>query len=84
MNSRRRFALAAGAPAIENLGTIAVLAAAALLYGSKTSVTNVPLGEILLLGLGSTGAVALHAATQWWGARRAGVVLVPLPGVARP
>ncbi|MFZ0180979.1 MAG: lipid II flippase MurJ [Candidatus Dormiibacterota bacterium] len=80
MNSRRRFALAAGAPAIENLGTIAVLAAAALIYGSSTNVTNVPLGEILLLGLGSTGAVALHAATQWWGARRAGVVLVPLPG----
>ncbi len=84
MNSRRRFALAAGAPAIENLGTIAVLATAALLYGSKTSVTNVPLGEILLLGLGSTGAVALHAATQWWGARRAGVVLVPLPGWRDP
>jgi putative peptidoglycan lipid II flippase len=80
MNSRRRFALAAGAPAIENLGTMAVLGAAALLYGSSTDVTNVPLGEVLLLGLGSTGAVALHAATQWWGARRAGVVLVPLPG----
>ena len=80
MNSRRRFALAAGAPAIENLGTIAVLAAAALLFGSRTDVTHVPTGEILLLGLGSTGAVALHAATQWWGARRAGVVLVPLPG----
>jgi putative peptidoglycan lipid II flippase len=80
MNSRRRFALAAGAPAIENLGTIAVLVAAAFLFGSKTDVTQVPTGEILLLGLGSTGAVALHAATQWWGARRAGVVLVPLPG----
>ncbi|MEA2638160.1 MAG: putative peptidoglycan lipid flippase, partial [Chloroflexota bacterium] len=80
MNSRRRFALAAGAPAIENLGTIAVLGAAALLYGSSTAVTNVPIGEVLLLGLGSTGAVALHAATQWWGARRAGVVLVPLAG----
>ncbi|HEY8672904.1 MAG TPA: lipid II flippase MurJ [Candidatus Dormibacteraeota bacterium] len=80
MNSRRRFALAAGAPAIENLGTMAVLGAAAMLYGSSTDVTNVPIGEVLLLGLGSTGAVALHAATQWWGARRAGVVLVPLPG----
>jgi putative peptidoglycan lipid II flippase len=80
MNSRRRFALAAGAPAIENLGTIAVLVVAALLFGSRTDVTQVPTGEILLLGLGSTGAVALHAATQWWGARRAGVVLVPLPG----
>jgi putative peptidoglycan lipid II flippase len=84
MNSRRRFALAAGAPAVENLGTIAVLGAAALLYGSSTNVTDVPLGEILLLGLGSTGAVALHAATQWWGARRAGVVLVPLPGWRDP
>jgi putative peptidoglycan lipid II flippase len=84
MNSRRRFALAAGAPAIENLGTMTVLVAAGLLYGSSTSVTNVPLGEILLLGLGSTGAVALHAATQWWGARRAGVVLVPLPGWRDP
>jgi len=80
MNSRRRFALAAGAPAIENLGTMAVLGAAALFYGSSHDVGNVPLGEILLLGLGSTGAVALHAATQWWGARRAGVVLVPLAG----
>jgi putative peptidoglycan lipid II flippase len=84
MNSRRRFALAAGAPAIENLGTIAVLGAAALLYGSTKDVTNVTLGEILLLGLGSTGAVALHAATQWLGARRAGVVLVPLPGWRDP
>jgi len=84
MNSRRRFALAAGAPAIENLGTMTVLVAAGLLYGSSTSVTNVPLGEILLLGLGSTGAVALHAATQWWGARRVGVVLVPLPGWRDP
>ncbi len=54
MNSRRRFALAAGAPAIENLGTIAVLVAAAVIFGSKTNVTNVPSGEILLLGLGST------------------------------
>jgi putative peptidoglycan lipid II flippase len=80
MNSRRRFALAAGAPAIENLGTIAVLVVAALVYGLKTEVTHVPTGEILLLGLGSTGAVALHAATQWWGARRAGVVLIPRPG----
>jgi putative peptidoglycan lipid II flippase len=34
----------------------------------------------LLLGLGTTGAVALHAATQWWGAARAGVVLLPRAG----
>ena len=84
MNSRRRFALAAGAPAIENLGTIAVLVATACLYGTGTTLTNVPTGEMLLLGLGSTAAVALHAATQWWGARRAGVVLLPRPGWLDP
>ena len=80
MNSRRRFALAAGAPAVENLGTIAVLVATAALYGTGRGLSNLPTGELLLLGLGSTGAVALHAATQWWGARRAGVVLLPRPG----
>jgi putative peptidoglycan lipid II flippase len=84
MNSRRRFALAAGAPAIENLGTMAVLWAAAVLYGTGTSLGHVPPGEIVLLGLGSTGAVALHAATQWWGARRSGVTLVPRPGWRDP
>lgn len=80
MNARRRFALAAAAPAVENLGTIAVLAAAAMIYGTGGSLARVPTGELLLLGLGSTGAVALHAATQWWGARRAGVTLVPRRG----
>lgn len=80
MNSRRRFALAAGAPAVENFGTIAVLLASAVIYGTGRDLGQVPLGEILLLGLGSTGAVAAHAATQWWGARRAGVRLVPRAG----
>ncbi len=84
MNARRRFALAAGAPAVESLGTIAVLGAAAFLYGTHTALTNVPTGEIVLLGLGSTGAVALHAATQWLAARRAGVVLKPRAGWRDP
>jgi len=80
MNSRRRFTLAAAAPAVENLGTITVLVVAAAVYGTGRSITNLPTGEILLLGLGSTGAVALHAAIQWWGARRAGVALLPRLG----
>jgi putative peptidoglycan lipid II flippase len=84
MNSRRRFALAAGAPAVENVGTMVVLGAAALIYGTRTAVNDVPLGEVVLLGLGSTAAVALHAATQWWGARRAGVVIVPRAGWRDP
>jgi murein biosynthesis integral membrane protein MurJ len=84
MNSRRRFALAAGAPAVENLGTIVVLVAAAMRYGTSQSLGTAPTGELLLLGLGSTGAVAVHAATQWWGARRAGVVLLPRAGWRDP
>jgi putative peptidoglycan lipid II flippase len=84
MNSRQRFALAAGAPAIENVGTIAVLVATAVIFGTGTNLTSVPAGEMLLLGLGSTGAVMLHAATQWWGARRVGVTLLPRPGWRDP
>jgi peptidoglycan biosynthesis protein MviN/MurJ (putative lipid II flippase) len=84
MNSRQRFALAAAAPAVENIGTIAVLVATAAIYGTGTSVANVPPGEMLLLGLGSTAAVMLHAVTQWWGARRVGVTLLPRPGWRDP
>jgi putative peptidoglycan lipid II flippase len=84
MNSRQRFALAAGAPAVENLGTIAVLVLTAVIYGTGSRLGNIPRGELLLLGLGSTAAVGLHAATQWWGARRAGVLLVPRPGWRDP
>jgi putative peptidoglycan lipid II flippase len=84
MNSRQRFALAAGAPAVENLGTIAVLVLTAVIYGTGTGLANVPPGELLLLGLGSTAAVAVHAALQWWGASRAGVLLTPRPGWRDP
>jgi len=84
MNARRRFALPAAAPAMENLGTIAVLLAVAVIYGTGSDVGSVPTGEVLLLGLGSTGAVAAHAAVQWWGARRAGVTLLPRPGWRDP
>jgi putative peptidoglycan lipid II flippase len=84
MNSRQRFALAAGAPAVENLGTIAVLVLTAVIYGTGTGLTDVPRGELLLLGLGSTAAVAVHGAVQWWGARRAGVLLVPRAGWRDP
>ena len=84
MNSRKQFALPAGAPAIENLGTIAVLGITAGLYGTGSQLGSVPVGEILLLGLGSSAAVALHAAVQWQGARRAGVVLLPRTGWREP
>jgi putative peptidoglycan lipid II flippase len=84
MNARRRFALAAAAPAIENVGIILVLGVDAALFGTGPSLDQVRPGQLLLLGLGTTGAVALHAATQWWGARRAGITLVPRPGWRDP
>jgi putative peptidoglycan lipid II flippase len=80
MYARRRFALAAAAPAIENVGILVVLAVYAAVFGTGTDLADVGTGPILLLGLGTTGAVALHAAVQWGGARRAGVVLTPRSG----
>lgn len=84
MHSRRRFALAAAAPAMENIGSITTLIVVALVWGTGAAVTDVSDGELLVLGLGTTGAVAVHAALQWWGARRAGVVLRPRAGWRDP
>ncbi len=77
MNAQRRFALPAAAPALENLGTIAVLAAVAVLHPDVRTVQQPSIELLLLLGLGTTGAVAVHAGVQWLGARRAGVSLRP-------
>jgi len=57
-NSRGRFALAAGAPAIENVVIIATLVTYALVFGTDSSLESVGSGELLLLGLGTTLAVA--------------------------
>ncbi len=72
-----RFALSAAAPALENLTIIAVLVASALLFGIGSDVPRITLPQLLLLALGTTGAVALHAAVQWVGAYRAGITLLP-------
>lgn len=88
MNAHRRFALAAAAPALENLGTIAVLGIAAVLFTQaareQRHLIAVPSSLILLLGAGTTVAVLLHASVQWWGARRVGVVLRPRAGWRDP
>jgi putative peptidoglycan lipid II flippase len=84
MNAHRRFALAAAAPAIENLGILVVLGVNAVLFGTATNLDEVRPGQLLVLGLGTTGAVALHAATQWWGAKRTGILLVPRAGWRDP
>ncbi|MFI5706749.1 murein biosynthesis integral membrane protein MurJ [Kribbella sp. NPDC051620] len=84
MYAHRRFALAAAAPLVENLGIILVLVLVGMIYGTGRELGAQSTGEVLLLGLGSTGAVAAHAAIQWWGARRAGVLLRPRAGWRDP
>lgn len=79
MYAKRRYLLAAAAPALENLGVITVLVLAGVLYANPAA-GSVPTGAVLLIGGGSTLAVMLHASVQWWGARRCGVTLVPRAG----
>lgn len=83
MYARRRYLLAAAAPALENLGVIAVLVLAGLLYADPSD-GSVPTAVVLLIGGGSTLAVMTHAGVQWWGARRCGVTLVPRAGWRDP
>ena len=84
MNAHGRFALAAAAPAVENLGIMATLVAVAVLFGTDTSVEDVSTRQLWLLGLGTTAGVGLHAVAQCWGARRVGVRLVPRMGWRNP
>lgn len=84
MNAHGRYALAAAAPAAENLGIIATMGVAALVFGAGVELPQVTTPYLLLLGLGTTGSVALHAAVQWFGARRVGVRLMPRAGWRDP
>jgi putative peptidoglycan lipid II flippase len=84
MYAHRRFALPASAPALENFGMIAVFAVCGARYGIRPQGHSVPLGELLLLGLGATAAVGMHAGVQWWGAFRCGVTMKPGRGWAVP
>jgi putative peptidoglycan lipid II flippase len=77
MNAHGRFALASAAPTLENAGIIATMLATALIYGTGDALSSPTTPQLLLLGLGTTSAVALHAGVQWWGARRVGVTLLP-------
>jgi putative peptidoglycan lipid II flippase len=79
-----RFALAAAAPALENIGTMVVMGASGVFFGVGLDVGEITFPQLMLLGLGSTAAVALHAAAQWWGAYRLGIPLLPRAGWRDP
>jgi putative peptidoglycan lipid II flippase len=72
--ARGRFAIAAGAPTVENIGIVVTLGLYAWVFGVGTDV-DVGMAHVALLGGGTTAAVALHAAVQWLAARHFGVTL---------
>ena len=84
MNARGRFALPAAGPALENITMIITLLVAAVVFGTGTDVETVATRELLVLGLGTTAGVFVHASSQWVGARRAGISLRPMRGWRRP
>lgn len=84
MNAHGRFRLAASASTLENLGVMATVGAVAFFFGSGLDLEAVRGSELALLGIGSTAAVGLHAAAQWWGTWRLGVRLIPRAGWRDP
>lgn len=84
LTAHGRFAVAAATPALENAGIIATLGLTALLFASGAEVGEAPTSELLLLGLGTTAAVGLHAGAVWWHAARSGTRLRPRAGWRDP
>lgn len=84
MNARGRFALPAAAPALENLGIVATLLVFAGLGRAGLDIREITTSDVVVLGVGTTGAVALHAAAQWCGAYRGGITLLPRAGWRDP
>ena len=76
--ARGRFALASAAPAVENVVLILTVVLAGWYYGTGLDIDHVPLALVIVLGVGSTSAVALHAALQLFGAARVGLLTRPL------
>ena len=68
--TRGRFAISAGGPAVENVGLIVTVVAAGAIWGHGLEIDRAPLEMALFLGVGSTLAVAAHAAVQLLGAAR--------------
>jgi peptidoglycan biosynthesis protein MviN/MurJ (putative lipid II flippase) len=79
-----RFALPAGAPVVENVGVIIALAVTANRFGTGNELASHAGAASVWLGIGSTVAVVAHAALQWFGAYRSGIVVRPRWAFADP
>ncbi len=75
--ARGRFALGSAAPAVENVVLILTVVLAGWYYGTGLDIDQVPVDLVITLGVGSTSAVALHAALQLFGAARVGLLTRP-------
>lgn len=81
--ARGRFALAAAAPAAENVGLMVTMLAVEFTFSDDAAaadVGNVPITMVVILGVGATMAVLLHAVIQVAGAARVGMSLRPERG----
>jgi peptidoglycan biosynthesis protein MviN/MurJ (putative lipid II flippase) len=81
--SRGRFALPAGLPTVESVGTIVTVLVAGRMFGTGFDVGAAPVGMVVWLGAASTASVALHAALQLAGVARVGLLVRPRWGLAR-
>ncbi|WP_084210795.1 murein biosynthesis integral membrane protein MurJ [Pseudonocardia acaciae] len=81
--SRGRFALAAGAPTVESLGTIATVLITAWIFGGAHEVDKAPMAMMICLGIGNTASVLVHTVLQLYGAARVGLLVMPSRGWRR-
>jgi putative peptidoglycan lipid II flippase len=75
-----RFAVAAAAPAMENIGLIITMLIVNQRYRRGLEIGDVPFGLVVIVAGGSTLAVAAHAAIQVAAARRTGMGMRPRRG----
>ncbi len=71
--ARGRFALAAAAPALESIGLMATMVLVVVFFSPGAEVSDVSISMVLVLGLGSTLSVVLHAGAQAYGAHKVGL-----------
>ena len=84
MNAHGRFALPSAAPISENVGVILTMVLTGAIYGMGGQESAVQTEQLVLMGVGCTLAVAVHAAIDWWGVRRLGIRLIPRAGWREP